>query len=222
MPVGFGLAKRQGWTWPARSDRYHVSENIHQNLGGRLIRIDMMDEVLAVEVEHGLGFPLISVEPLMDDLQAGIVQAVFLERTALNAGDQILQIAAFQIENADNIERVLEHFGLADTAGNAIENKRILLRAETTGPRIGFDRLSPQLDRDFVRNQFAAAGIFDEDLPDLTLDGEVSENIPARTVIKMRNVAKDLALSAFARAGRAEEEYRAVFHLDQVWTDSLA
>jgi hypothetical protein len=63
-----------------------------------------------------------------------------------------------------------------------------------------------------VGNEFAAAGIFDEDAADFAVDGEIAEDVTAGAVKEIGDVAEDFALRAFAGAGRAEQEDGAVFH----------
>ena len=63
-----------------------------------------------------------------------------------------------------------------------------------------------------IRNQFAAAGMFDEHLSHRIFNPQIAERITAGEVKKARDLAQDLSLRTFPRPGGAEEENRAIFH----------
>jgi hypothetical protein len=74
------------------------------------------------------------------------------------------------------------------------------------------DGFPPQINGGLIGNQFAAAGVFEEDAADFAIDGEAPKNISTSAMKEVWNGAKNFSLGAFARAGRAEQENRAVFH----------
>src|SRR5206468_9236321 len=119
--------------------------------------------------------------------------------------DQFLRVGADEIENADDIEGVVEHFGLVAIAGNAVEHERVAFGMKAPELGLGFDIFAPELDGVAVGHQFAFAGILDKDSAEFAVDGEIAEDIPAGAVIEVWNGAENLALGAFSRAGGANE-----------------
>src|SRR5205085_1451456 len=66
------------------------------------------------------------------------------------------------------------------------------------------DVLLPKLDGEFVRHQFAAAGVFLELAAHFAGEIERSEDVAGGAVIEAGDGADDLPLGALARAARAE------------------
>src|SRR4051794_9027321 len=67
-----------------------VAENIKQHFVGCLIGVDTVDQLFAVVFEDRFSFALVSLQPVTDHVDVGVVQAVFFERTALKSTHQIL------------------------------------------------------------------------------------------------------------------------------------
>src|SRR6185312_10741192 len=193
-------------------DFYHALQNIGEHFGGRLVGVDVLDEVLAVKFQHRLGFFFVSLEPVANDLEAGVIEAIFLERAALQALDEIIEIGGAEIKNPDDVQGVLEHLSLVRIARDAVQHERVGLGIEPAGLGRAQDGLPPQVNGRFVGNEFTAARIIDKGAADFAFDGEVAKNVTAGAVKKVRDVAEDFSLSAFAGAGRAEQKNRAVFH----------
>jgi hypothetical protein len=84
------------------------------------------------------------------------------------------------------------------------------LRIEAAGGHAGVDLPPPQFDGRFIRHQFALTGIGDERPAKFAFDLQIPEGIPAGEMEEIRNRAQDLALRAFAGAGRSKEEKRAI------------
>ena len=81
--------------------------------------------------------------------------------------------------------------------------------------RSGLDRLLdaglPQLDRDLVRNEFAAAGVIEKLAAQGRAQVERAENIAAREVVIAWDRAERAALRAFADTWSPEKEVCLVF-----------
>ena len=94
--------------------------------------------------------------------------------------------------------------------GNDADARQVLsaLRADPRMEAAGFgaaiNEVAPQLDGRLVRNQFPAAGIFQEHRADLAVGLQTSENVPAGAVEEVGNGAQNFALGALAGARRAE------------------
>ena len=75
-----------------------------------------------------------------------------------------------------------------------------------------FDELPPQFDGRLIRYQLAATGVFDEYSRKGVGRTQRTEHVTAGTMEEMRNRSQNLALCAFARAGRTEQQNGFVFH----------
>src|SRR5262249_26322302 len=106
----------------------------------------------------------------------------------------------------------LEHFGLAGVTGDAVEDKRVGFGMETACFGGVIDELVPKADGRFIRNEFAAAGVFQENFADGAVGFQAAEYVTAGAVKEMGYGAENLALSALARAWGAKEQDRAKLH----------
>src|ERR1035437_5200806 len=188
----------------ARSLFGRDAQDVGEHLGGRQVGVDLMHEPAAIKLQHGLGFLLVGLETFADDAEVRVVEAVFLERAALDAVDQVFLVGALEIKNASDINRVAESFRLARVARDAVKHERVLVRMKTADLLGGINELPPQLDGLVVRHQLAAAGIINENLPERAVPAQVAEDFAARAVEKIRDDAEDFSLRALAHARRAK------------------
>ena len=65
----------------------------------------------------------------------------------------------------------------------------------------------------YVGHQFATAGVLKKRTPNRTVRFEAAEHVSASAVEKIRNSPQDFALGAFARARGAEQQNRAIVHV---------
>jgi hypothetical protein len=115
------------------------------------------------------------------------------------------------MKDLSHIQEWLEKLRLTDIARNAIENEEVDVGFELMRINALFDAHAPELNGDFVRDQFAAAGILNEGLSERSPRIDRAKNIAARTMKKTRDRAKSAALSAFAAAGSAKDQVGSVF-----------
>ena len=180
-----------------------------------------MHELWPVEIEHRPGFVFVGFETLLDDFQVGVIQPVLAERAALEPLGHLAQVGAVQVEDGFDIQGVVEHLRLVDTARDAVEHERVQFRLELAVVGAGFNVFAPQRDGRLVRHEMALAGILDERAPDGVVDAQVAERVAAREVKQVGNRAQDFPLRALAGAGRAEEQDGAVFHGSKVLVPDL-
>jgi hypothetical protein len=55
-----------------------VFQNIKEHLGGRLVGINPMDQLLAILIEHGFALVLISLLAMTNDIDVRVVEAILL------------------------------------------------------------------------------------------------------------------------------------------------
>src|SRR4051812_25231806 len=84
---------------------------------------------------------------------------------------------------------------------------------EASGLSAAIDEVTPEVYRWLVGNELATAGILDKNLSDLAVAFQAAEHIPAGAMEEVRNCPENLALSALACAGSAEQQDRPVFHV---------
>lgn len=189
-----------------------VGEDVADDEVGRLARLDVDDQLRAVEIEHRLRLVFVRDLALANRLIVGVVDAVFLERAALDAVVKLLLVGAGEVDHLLNVEAVGEHARLVAIARDAVEHEAVGLGLETSGGDELLDLLRPEVDRDVVGDERALAGVFEEGHADRTGEIEGTEHIAAREVLETGDAAEDFTLCAFARAGGTKEEDGLVFH----------
>src|SRR5437867_3337324 len=100
-------------------------EDLPQHLQRRVRRVDGMNDLRSVEVEHGAGFCVVGFQALADDFEVRVVETVLAKRAALQALDHLARVGARKVEHGLHVERVGQHSGLADVARDAIEHERV-------------------------------------------------------------------------------------------------
>ena len=148
---------------------------------------------------------------MLDHFFVGIVETVVAQRAAFEAFDQLGAVGAGKMENFPHANRVLEHLGLVDIAGNPVEHEEIVIGMEGVGFDTLVDADFPQLDRDFIGDEFSPARIFEELLAERGPQVERPEDIAAGAMVITGNSAQHAALRSFAAAGCAENEIGLVF-----------
>ncbi|MDB6067141.1 MAG: hypothetical protein JWR26_3349 [Pedosphaera sp.] len=149
---------------------------------------------------------------MANDLKVGVVETVFAESAALEAFDELVHVCAAEIEYGADVEGIMEHFGLVDVTGDAVEDKGVLVRIEAAAALAVFDELAPKVHGGFVGDEFATAGVFDENAAERAVGGEVAKDVAAGAMEEVGNGAKNLALGSLARAGGAKQQDGTKFH----------
>src|SRR6266853_816234 len=116
------------------------------------------------------------------------------------------------MKHALHVDHLAHDLRLVHAARNAVEHQRIELGLETVRAHHVAEPRQPELHRDLVGHQLAAARIFEKGLADRRARVELAKHIAARAMKESRNLAEDFSLRAFAAAGRAEDEVSVVFH----------
>ena len=106
------------------------------------------------------------------------------------------------------IDHFIHDLGLADIARNAVEHEDVDIWLEFVRIDCGVDPGLPKLDRDIVRHEFAAAGIFKKGAADLGARVERAKDVATGAMKKARDGAERTTLGAFAAAGRRRKEGR--------------
>jgi hypothetical protein len=68
------------------------------------------------------------------------------------------------------------------------------------------------MDGGLVRNEFAAAGVLEEDFAERAVGFEAAKDVAAGAVEEVGDGAQDFTLGAFAGAGSSEQENSSIFH----------
>jgi hypothetical protein len=130
--------------------------------GGVLGGVDVGDPFTRVEVEHGFAFFLVGADAAFDGFVAGVIEAVFLEGALADAAVEFLTVRAGKVEDVEHVDEGFHEAGLFDVAGDAIEHEKVDIGLEEVHFGTGVDIGLPELDGEFVGDEFASAGVFDE------------------------------------------------------------
>jgi len=179
-------------------------QDVGQHSRRGLIRIDLVDEFVAVKIQDGLGLGFVRFQPVADDGEVGVIEAIFLDGPALDAGDEFFLVGILEVKDGDDVEGIAQDFGLGHIAGNAVQDEGILFRMEPAAFGSVFDELAPELDGGLIGDELAAAGIFDEELSEGAIGAQITKNIAAGAMEVVRNNPENLALGSLARTGGAE------------------
>jgi hypothetical protein len=193
-------------------DFVNVSEQIAKDFNWCLRGVNPMHQFFPVKVQHRFGFPVVNFQPIANNFEIRVIQAILLERTPLETFDHRFEVSAMKIENSLHLESAFEHFGLMDVTRNSVEHQCVVFGMEAPTLFAVVNELPPKLDGGFVGHELAAARVFDEDTAQWIAGGEGTKNIATRAVEKMGDRCEDFSLSAFAGAGCAKEQDRAIFH----------
>jgi hypothetical protein len=118
------------------------------------------------------------------------------------------------VEDLVDIEELGHHFGLRDVPRDAVEHQEIDVRLVDVGIAPIVDLGLPQLDRELVGHQFAAARVVDKALAEGGAGVQRAEDIATGTVEEARDGTEDLPLGSLARARRAEDEECRTFGIE--------
>ena len=136
----------------------YFREHLHRRLGG----IDIGHELLRIVIQDRFGLRLVGGDALVDHLVARVVDTVVLERALAHPAGEFVAVRAGKMEDLMDLEILGEHFRLADIARDAVEHEKIDVRLVDVGVAPVVDLGLPEVDRELVRHQFAAARILDE------------------------------------------------------------
>src|SRR5882762_138849 len=187
-----------------RLNLHQVLQNINQHLGRALVGINLVYQFLAVKIQNRPRFSFVGFKTIPDDVYIGIIETIFLERTALQPFHELVDLRAAQVKNAHNGQSVRHDLRLRGIPGNAIKDQGVFFRMEASGPGAVLDKFVPELDGGFVGHEFAAAGVIKENFADFAVVFQASENVSAGAMEKTWDSAKNLALGAFASSGGAK------------------
>ena len=70
----------------------------------RLSGIDVHDQSVAIVVEQRLRFPLVSFQPLPDDLLIRIIEAIVLDRSLFQSRDDLATIRTAQVKHLSHVD----------------------------------------------------------------------------------------------------------------------
>ena len=163
--------------------------------------VDVGDFFRSVEFEHGLALVFVGLNAAFDGFVFGIVPAVFLERAFAQAAVEFLTIGATEVEDVDDVDVLLHDLGLLDIARDAVEDEEVDVGLEEVALGFTVDVGFPELDGEFVGDEFAAAGVVHELLAKDCAGIEGTKDFAAGTMNEARDAPEDGALGAFAAAG---------------------
>src|SRR3954463_15558380 len=106
-----------------------------------------MDQFFSVETEQWLGLTLVSLQPMLDNFQVGIIQTILAQGAALNTMDQFFQSGTTEIENGADIQRFLQHLRLMHVARDAIQNEGVSIRMKPFRLCAAVDEFLPEIHR---------------------------------------------------------------------------
>jgi hypothetical protein len=181
-------------------------EDIGEDADGGLGGVDGFDEVRRVELEGLEGFGFVSLEAALDDLDIGVVEAIFFEGAALHTLDEFGGVVAGEVKDDEDVEGGGEDFGLRAVTGESIEDEEMAVGVKGAGLGFGEEIIAPEADGEFVGDEFTFAGVFEEGVTEFGFGAESAEDVAAGAVVIARDGAEDFALGTFAGARGAEEE----------------
>jgi hypothetical protein len=188
-----------------RLNFHHVQQNIKQHFGGVLVRIDAVQNVFSVKGQDRFAFAIVGLQTSPNNIHVRIVQAVFFQSPALEAFDKLIDMGAAKIKNRLDIYRIDKHLSLVDIARNPVQDQGVRLGAKAAGFGGTLNKVTPQINRGLIRDQFPAAGIFQKHLANTAVSLQASEDVPASAMKKVGDRADDFALRPLAYARRAEQ-----------------
>ena len=177
-----------------------------------LLRIDLVDQFRAVEIEQRFGFRLVRFEPAADHFLIGIVETIVFQSPLFQPRYELHAIRAGKVEDLLHVDDVAHDARLAHVARDAVEDERVDVRLESMRADDVGDVGLPEFHGDVVRYELALAGIFEELLAEFRARIQRAKDIAASTVEKARDRSQNLALCPLAAAGRAEDQVCPVFH----------
>jgi hypothetical protein len=148
-------------------ERLQLVQNLSQNLIGPHRGIDLGRQIIAVKIEDWTGFGLVNRQAIANDFFVRIIEAVILEGAALETLDELRLIGTVQMKNMLHVELIGHLVSLAHVARNPIEDKAIDFWFETAEGLLIFDMVGPKLDREIIRDELTAAGVFKERFPEI-------------------------------------------------------
>jgi hypothetical protein len=87
------------------------------------------------------------------------------------------------------VDHSVHNFGLTDVARNSVQHQHVDIWLKFVRFDCGLDVGPPELDRDFVWNKLAFAGVFEESAADFGPRVESAKDVAAGTMEKARDRA---------------------------------
>ena len=169
-----------------------------------------------VIIEHRLGLHIVNHQPFLNHVVIGIIKPIFLQGPTAESFDHLGQIRTLEVDDFDDIERVIQKSGLLDVARDAIENQHLRQRAELLDHLHPLDVLLPEFDGEFIGNKLAPAGILPENSTHLAAEIERAEDVAASGVKKAGDRADDLPLGAFTATRGTKKQHALISHIPSV------
>src|SRR5437773_8666613 len=179
---------------------------------GRLHGVNHDDAIFGIMTQHRLGFHFVNVEPLLDDLFIGVIEAIVFQRALFQPAEQRFAVWAGEMKNFFHVDELPHDLGLIHIPRNAVEHEDVDVRFEFVRVHRGIDRFFPKFDSNVVWNELAFARVFQKRFPDFCARIDRTKHLAARTMIKALNGTERFALGPFPAAGRTKQDERAVFH----------
>ena len=101
------------------------AQDVEQHLGLRLVGVDSMNQFPPIKAKHRLGFLLIDLEPLPNDIEICVIQSIFFQGPPLQSLDERIEIRAMQVKDCPHVEGVRQHLGLVQITRNAVQHQRV-------------------------------------------------------------------------------------------------
>ena len=146
------------------------------NFSGDAVRFDVVDDLLGIILQDRSRFFVIDRETLSCHRLARIVNSVFERRSATNAFDHHIFIAAHEVNQGLHVDEGLQHFALSDVAGNPIENQQMFAWPEPLRITLSFEPVQKDLDRNVIRSKLATRTVLSNDPPFVGLRVQLAEN----------------------------------------------
>ena len=175
----------------------HIAQDAYRCLG----RVDRVNEVVAIMLEHRSGLGLVHFEPVANGVEVGVVEPVFAQCPGLKPLDHDVEILAEKIQYTDDIELVVEELSLSGIAGDSVEQQCVGLGIEDSIADTVLDVVMPEFDGGLVGDKLPLAGVVEEGLAKWVLYLQIAEEITAGDVQIGGDATKDFPLCALAGTG---------------------
>lgn len=157
------------------------------------------------------GFVVVGFEAVAYDLLVGVIKAIVTQCAALETLDKLGTVRTRQVKDAVYLDEFLEHLGLMDIARDSVKHEKVVIRMKEMRLDALVNPELPELDRDFIRNKLALAGVFQKLPAQRRAEIERTEDIAAGAVKVPRHGTKHLALRPLATARGPENKIGLIF-----------
>ncbi|GIT77693.1 MAG: hypothetical protein Ct9H300mP32_0750 [Verrucomicrobiota bacterium] len=191
----------------------HIAQDAYRCLG----RVDRVNEVVAIMLEHRSGLGLVHFKPVANGVEVGVVEPVFAQCPGLKPLDHDVEILAEKIQYTDDIEFVVEELSLSGIAGDSVEQQCVGLGIEDSIADTVLDVVMPEFDGGLVGDKLPFAGVVEEGLAKWVLYLQIAEEITAGDVQIGGDATKDFPLCALAAPGEPNKSIVRSFIAKMGW-----